>query len=175
MPPRAEPMGRGEAMARGAGPRRTRWVRTPPPPGVRVSAAGGRRAAASRPLRTPAAVRRIVLARTLVGELRLCEACGLPLYASGTHMSHRVRARDGAATPANLCAVHPLCHVLGAGAIHRELAWAAARGLVLPFAADPAAEPLWLPAGRWVLLHPTLPRYLPVTSGAPPAPTAVAA
>jgi 5-methylcytosine-specific restriction endonuclease McrA len=121
------------------------------------------RAPARAPARTkargtgiPASVRAGVLARA--GGL--CEGCGHPLEAAGTHLHHRIRRRDGGHTFDNLVALHPLCHVLGPLAVHERVKWARARGLTVRVSVELAAAPLVLPSGRVVLLDPVRPVYV---------------
>lgn len=91
--------------------------------------------------RIPDAVRRIVLARA--GGL--CEACGGQLPEQGVHLHHRLRkAQRVLHTPANLIALHPLCHVLAAHAVHQRPAWARKCGYLLRSGQIPGEVPILL-------------------------------
>lgn len=83
-----------------------------------------------------------------------CERCGgrLPAFWEAHH--RRRRSQGGRDALANLAALCPDCHTLGADAVHRGLRQARADGWLVSRAADPAAVPVRLHDGRMVLLTP---------------------
>lgn len=127
------------------------------------------------PMRRSAPKRPVRLADPVTEATRLivwtrcgghCEACWRPILA-GVDTHHRQLRRFGDHTPANLVALHPDCHTGAPNAVHRRVRWARERGLILRSWQTPAAEVLYLPDGRRVLLDPADPVYLHPEDGLP--------
>jgi HNH endonuclease len=90
-----------------------------------------------------------------------CEVCGVAFGYDddpfcGPALHHRkLRSQGGGHTPENLMLLHGLCHNLGSGAVHLNVAWSRERGYLVPSWADPDTTP--------VLLHGTDPMWLRAT------------
>lgn len=166
-PLRRTPMKRGTSQLRRGKPLEGTGTPLRRTPLNRVSPQRQSTAPARKPAKPKAEITPAVKALVMLRCQGMCEGCGDPLGNQyPTHYHHRQTRELGDHGPANVVALHSVCHVIAPDAVHQNPAAARRRGLIVSRHADPAGEPLTLPDGRRVRLDPANPYYLDLNAAA---------
>jgi hypothetical protein len=86
-----------------------------------------------------------------------CEVCGLPAQDSMAFHHRKLKSREPRKefrdVPSNLIWVHHECHNLGTNSIHFRVAYATAKGWIVPSWAKPEEYPCLRPDGVFAYLE----------------------